>query len=168
MARRDWNKSARDAAAPEHINTRADSELLNALHTLQAKHGYVPRQEAMALSRRLNVPLARIFEVLTFYSYFRLEKPGRITLSVCLGTSCHLQGGPALLEALEKLLGIRAGEATSDGIYQLNVVRCLGCCSCSPVLMVDKQVYSHVEPTDLPRILKQHAVDEKEPYPDAV
>ena len=135
---------------------RADSGLLNALHALQAEHGYVPRQEAMVLSRRLGVPLARIFEVLTFYSYFRLEEPGRITLSVCDGTSCHLQEGPVLLKAIQALLGIGAGEATPDGAYQLNVVRCLGCCSCSPVLMVDDKVYSQVEPTDLPGILKNH------------
>ncbi len=145
-----------DTVAGRHSGSRADSGLLEALHGLQAEHGYVPRQEAMALSRRLSVPLARIFEVLTFYSYFRLEEPGRITLSVCDGTSCHLQEGPVLLNALQELLGIKPGEATADGAYQLNVVRCLGCCSCSPVLMVDDKVYSHVEPTDLPRIMKKH------------
>ncbi len=145
-----------DTAARRTSGARADSGLLNALHALQAEHGYVPRQEAMALSRRLGVPLARIFEVLTFYSYFRLEEPGRITLSVCDGTSCHLQEGPVLLKALENLLGIQPGEATPDGAYQLNVVRCLGCCSCSPVLMVDDKVYSQVDPTDLPGILKKH------------
>lgn len=145
-----------DTAARRSGGGRADSGLLAALHALQAEHGYVPRREAMALSRRLGVPLARIFEVLTFYSYFRLEEPGHITLSVCDGTSCHLQEGPVLLRALEELLGIGAGEATPDGAYQLNVVRCLGCCSISPVLMVDGKVYSHVEPTDLPGILKKH------------
>ena len=145
-----------DTAARRTSGVRADSGLLEALHALQAEHGYVPRQEAMALSRRLGVPLARIFEVLTFYSYFRLEEPGRITLSVCDGTSCHLQEGPVLLKALEKLLEIQAGEATPDGAYQLNVVRCLGCCSCSPVLMVDDTVYSQVDPLDLPGILKKH------------
>ena len=145
-----------DTVARRTSGVRADSGLLEALHALQAEHGYVPRQEAMALSRRLGVPLARIFEVLTFYSYFRLEEPGHITLSVCDGTSCHLQEGPILLRALEELLGIEAGEATPDGAYQLNVVRCLGCCSLSPVLMVDSKVYSQVDPTDLPGILKKH------------
>lgn len=139
------------------------SGLLEALHALQNRHGYVPRSEALALSRRIGVPLARIFEVLTFYSYFRLEEPGRITLSVCQGTSCHLQGGPVLLKALEELLGIQAGESTADGMYQLNVVRCLGCCSCSPVLMVGDTVYSQVDPSDLPGILRKHA----QTHPDA-
>jgi len=132
------------------------SGLLAALHALQDQHGYVPRTEAMSLSQRIGVPLARIFEVLTFYSYFRLEEPGRVKLSVCLGTSCHLQGGPRLLKELENLLGIEAGEATPDGAFQLNVVRCLGCCGCSPVLMVDDRVYSRVDPADLPGILKRH------------
>jgi len=132
------------------------SGLLAALHALQDEHGYVPRAEAMLLSQRMGVPLARIFEVLTFYSYFRVEAPGRVKLSVCLGTSCHLQGGPRLLKELENLLGIEAGAATPDGAFQLNVVRCLGCCGCSPVLMVDDRVYSRVDSADLPGILKRH------------
>jgi NADH:ubiquinone oxidoreductase subunit E len=145
-----------ETATGRENGSRADSKLLESLHALQAEHGFVPRAEAMALSRRLGVPLARIFEVLTFYSYFRLEKPGHVTLSVCEGTSCHLLGGPSLRKELESLLGIKKGEATADGVFQLNVVRCLGCCSRSPVLMVDDKVYSQVEPTDLPSILKHH------------
>ena len=133
------------------------SGLFAALHDLQETHGYVPRSEALALSRRMSIPLARIFEVLTFYNYFRLEKPGHTLLTVCQGTSCHLQGGPVLLKALEDLLGVRAGEATPDGAYQLSVVSCLGCCSLSPVLMVDDTVYSKVQPSDLPGILRKHA-----------
>ncbi len=147
------DRSAIKDAGADHEKSR----LLAALHEVQAEHGYVPRAETMALSKRLGIPLARIFEVLTFYAYFRLEQPGRVTLSVCLGTSCHLQGGPRLLDELEKLLGIRGGEATPDGAFQLNVVRCLGCCGCSPVLMVDDKVYSQVEVTQLPAILKKHA-----------
>jgi NADH-quinone oxidoreductase subunit E len=147
---------------PDPTHTRGPtaatrSGLLEALHEVQAEHGYVPRAEALALSQRIGVPLARIFEVLTFYSYFRLEKPGRVTISVCQGTSCHLQGGPRLLDAIQERLGIRAGECTPDGAYQLNVVRCLGCCGRSPVLMVDDTVYSNVEPSDLPAILRAHA-----------
>lgn len=136
---------------------RADSGLLEALHDLQAAHGYVPRDEAMALSQRTNVPLARIFELLTFYSYFRLTKPGQITLTICEGTSCHLLGGPTLLGELETLLSVKVGEPTTGGTFQLNVVRCLGCCSCSPALMIDGKVYSHVEPADLPKILREGA-----------
>ena len=140
-------------------SVRHESSLLEELHALQAEHGYIPRSEAIALSKRIGVPLARIFEVLTFYSFFRQEAPGRISISVCQGTSCHLQGGPSLLEALETLLGIKAGEATPDGAYQLNVVRCLGCCSRSPVLMVDETIYSAVEAADLPSILHTHSPD---------
>ena len=147
MSRSKTSRSERDARR---------SGLLEALHEIQAKHGYVPRDEALALSQRSGVPLARIFEVLTFYSFFRLEKPGRISLSVCQGTSCHLQGGPSLLQSLQELLAIEAGECTPDGTYQLNVVRCLGCCGCSPVLMVDDTVYSQVKAADLPDILHKH------------
>ena len=146
-----------EATRSRDTRTRADSGLLEALHTVQAAHGYVSREEAMALSRRTNVPLARIFELLTFYSYFRVTKPGQITLTICQGTSCHLLGGPKLLGELEKLLGAKAGEATTGGTFQLNVVRCLGCCSRSPTLMIDGRAYSQVEPADLPKILRESA-----------
>ena len=145
---------------PEISNTIAPqvpSDLLRALHAIQRVKGYVSREAALSLSRETGVPLARIFEVLTFYSYFRVSKPGRIVIAVCLGTSCHLQGGNPLLKQLEDLLGIRAGEATPDGVYQLNVVRCLGCCARSPVLKVDGEVYGNVEPSEVDFILKAHA-----------
>jgi len=132
------------------------SGLLEALHAVQSKHGYVPRAQALQVSRKMGIPLARIFEVLTFYSFFRLEKPGKIRIAVCLGTSCHLQGGRELLAALEEMLGVRAGEATPDGLFQLDVVRCLGCCGRSPVLQINEKIYSQVATADLPAILQAH------------
>ena len=130
-------------------------ELLDALHAIQKHHGYVPRSEAFRASRELGVPLARIFEVLTFYSFFRLEAPGAVTLSVCNGTSCYLQEVQALLEALQEALGVTAGQTTPDGKFFLNVVRCLGCCCRSPVLMVDGRIYSNVQIADVPGILQR-------------
>ena len=139
----------------------APGELLDALHAIQKQHGYVPRSEAFRASRELRVPLARIFEVLTFYSFFRLEAPGAVTVSVCNGTSCHLQEGQALLQALQEILGITPGQTTTDGRFFLNAVRCLGCCCRSPVLMVDDRIYSNVQVADIPGIL-QHSQGGKE------
>jgi NADH:ubiquinone oxidoreductase subunit E len=127
---------------PEHL-----------LAALQASEGFISRHDAFAVSKRLGVPLARVFEVLTFYSYFRLEKPGKVIISVCLGTSCHLQGADQVLAGFEEALGIRVGGSTEDGYFHLNAVRCLGCCGRSPVIRIGERIYSQVEVSDIPAIL---------------
>jgi len=89
--------------------------LIMALHGLQDRYGYVPRGAAMNLAEEMGVPLARIYEVLTFYNYFRLKSPGRHVVSVCMGTACYLKGAPKLLERASGALGIAPGETTPDG-----------------------------------------------------
>jgi NADH:ubiquinone oxidoreductase subunit E len=130
--------------------------LLAALHEVQAREGFISRHEAFGLSKQLGVPLARVFEVLTFYSFFRLEKPGKVLIAVCLGTSCHLQGGQLVLEAFERELGITVGNATADGYFHLDSVRCLGCCGRSPVIRIGTRIYSQVEIADVPTILNAY------------
>ena len=83
--------------------------LIMALHALQDRHGYVPREAAMSLGEQMDVPLARIYEVLTFYNYFRLESPGKNVVSVCMGTACYLKGAPQLLDRASEELGIKPG-----------------------------------------------------------
>lgn len=134
--------------------------LLAALHEVQAREGFISRHEAFAVSKRLGVPLARVFEVLTFYSFFRLEKPGKVHISVCLGTSCHLQGGSLVLQAFEKELGIKVGCSTTDGYFQLDAVRCLGCCGRSPVIRVGKRIYSQVQVSEVPEIVDAYRRNE--------
>ena len=129
--------------------------LIMALHALQDRYGYVPREAAMNLGEQMDVPLARIYEVLTFYNYFRLESPGKHVVSVCMGTACYLKGAPHLLENASARLGIGAGETTPDGEYHLQVVRCVGCCGLAPVVTVDAKLLSKV--TD--EILETHLGD---------
>ena len=137
-----------DGQGPEH--------LLAALHEVQAREGFISRHDAFDLSKQLGVPLARVFEVLTFYSYFRLEKPGKVLIAVCLGTSCHLQGGLQVLKAFERELGIGVGNATADGYFHLDAVRCLGCCGRSPVIKIGDRIHSQVEVSDVPTILNAY------------
>jgi NADH:ubiquinone oxidoreductase subunit E len=118
--------------------------LIMALHGLQDRYGYVPRDAAMKLGEELDVPLARIYEVLTFYNYFRLEAPGKKVVSVCMGTACYLKGAPALLEGVSRKLGIKAGETSEDGEYHLQVVRCVGCCGLAPVVTVNETLLAKV------------------------
>jgi NADH-quinone oxidoreductase subunit E len=119
--------------------------LIMALHGLQDRYGYVPRDAAMSLGQEMDVPLARIYEVLTFYNYFRLESPGKHVVSVCMGTACYLKGAPALLERASDALGIAPGETTADREYHLQVVRCVGCCGLAPVATINEKLLAKVD-----------------------
>ena len=118
--------------------------LIMALHGLQDRYGYVPREAAMSLGEQMDVPLARIYEVLTFYNYFRLESPGHKVVSVCMGTACYLKGAPALLDRASEELGIKPGETTADGEHHLQVVRCVGCCGLAPVVTINQELLAKV------------------------
>ena len=128
--------------------------LIMALHELQGRLGYVPRDQAMKLGREMGVPLANIYEVLTFYNYFKLESPGKYIVSVCTGTACHIKGSPKLLHGVEDELGIKEGESTPDGEYHLQGVRCLGCCGLAPLASVNGKVYGKQDVTDAHGLLE--------------
>lgn len=130
--------------------------LIMILHEIQNHYGYVPREVALKLSELLDVPLARIYEVITFYNYFKLKPPGKNIISVCIGTACYLKGGQELIEELKNLLGVKEGETTSNGLFHLQPVRCLGCCGLAPVMMINNKVYGKVKKEDLVAILSQH------------
>lgn len=147
-------------AAPimEFIETWRDrpGNLIMILHKVQEEYGYVPRDVALELAHVLDVPLAKIYGVVTFYHFFKLEKPGRNTVSVCMGTACYLKGGNDLIDELESLLGIGVNQVTDDGEFSIEAVRCVGCCGLAPVVVVNDEVYGKVEKTALPEILAKH------------
>lgn len=130
--------------------------LIMALHDLQEEVGYVPRKEAMKLATEMNVPLARVYEVITFYSFFKLEAPGKHKIQVCMGTACYLKGAQALVDELKNQLKVQEGCTTSDGNFQLEVVRCVGCCSIAPVIVVGEKVYSKVTPDEVASIISEY------------
>ncbi len=130
--------------------------LIMVLHELQNEYGYVPREAALALSEEMDIPLARIYEVISFYHLFNLNPPGRHKISVCMGTACYLKGAPQLIEELKKLLGVEEGQTTNDGLFQLEVVRCLGCCGLAPVVMVDDKVFGKVKPEEVSQVLSEY------------
>jgi NADH:ubiquinone oxidoreductase subunit E len=135
--------------------------LIMALHGLQDRYGYVPRDAAMSLGEQMDVPLARIYEVLTFYNYFRLKSPGKHVVSVCLGTACYLKGAPKLLAEASEELGIKPGETTADGEFHLQVVRCVGCCGLAPVVTVNQTLLAKVTAESLaPHLLAAGAVED--------
>lgn len=135
----------------QHVNHWRNEEgnLIMILHAIQNQHGYVPREVAMELSRELGVKLARIYEVITFYHYFKLQPPGAHTVTVCNGTACYLKGSGELLNELRTQLGIAEGQTTADRQFHLDVVRCIGCCGLAPAIVVDGTTCGHVKPSDI-------------------
>ena len=130
-----------------------EGNLIMILHAIQNQYGYVPREVAMELSRELNVRLARIYEVITFYHYFKLQPPGRHTLTVCNGTACYLKGAAGLLAELRAQLGIGEGQTTPDREFHVDVVRCIGCCGMSPAVVCDGKTHGRMKPTDMAGLL---------------
>lgn len=130
--------------------------LIMILHELQNHYGYVPRPASLELSKILGVPLARIYEVITFYNFFKLEPPGKHRIAVCMGTACYLKGGAVILNEIKNMLNVNEGQTTKDGLFQLDVVRCLGCCGLSPVIMIDDKVYGKVKKNEVMDILSQY------------
>lgn len=130
--------------------------LIMILHRMQQIYGYIPRAEALELARVLDVPLAKIYGVITFYHFFKLNKPGKNKIQVCMGTACYLKGGQDLIQELENLLGIGVNQTTADQEFTMEAVRCVGCCGLAPVVVVNEEVYGKVGKDRLPEILAEH------------
>ena len=129
--------------------------LIMALHDLQGKMGYVPREAALKLAEGMNVPLARIYEVITFYHYFKLEPPGKAVISICTGTACYLKGSMAVVQEFEKELAIPSGTSTPDKLFHLQSVRCVGCCGLAPVGTVNGKTYGKMSPSSVKKIIEE-------------
>jgi NADH-quinone oxidoreductase subunit E len=129
--------------------------LIMMLHEIQNQRGYVPREVSQELATGVGVPLARIYEVLTFYNYFKLKSPGRAVVSVCTGTACHLKGAPEIIAAFEQELRIGQGETTDDGDFHLQSVRCIGCCGLAPAVVVNGKTYGKVQPAQVRSIVAE-------------
>lgn len=130
--------------------------LIMVLHRVQEHFGYIPRSAAFEVAERLSVPVAKIYGVVTFYHFFKLKKPGRHKIQVCMGTACYLKGAEALIEELEALLGTGLNSTTPDNEFSIEAVRCVGCCGLAPVMMIDGKVYGNLVPDQLAEILAQH------------
>lgn len=130
--------------------------LIMVLHAVQEHYGYVPREVAMKLAKELEIPLAKIYGVITFYHFFKTVKPGRNKMAVCMGTACYLKGAKDLIEEVGNLLDIDVDETTEDGEFTMEAVRCVGCCGLAPVLTVNGEVYGKVGKDRLPEIIAKH------------
>lgn len=132
-----------------------ESAILSILQDIQGKERYLPKETLEYVSEKMHLPLTRIFRIATFYNALSLKPRGRHTIHVCLGTACHVRGGNKIMEKLERDLGIPVGETTKDGRFTLESVRCLGCCSLAPVMVVDQEVHGRVAQGEVSRLLKE-------------
>lgn len=133
------------------------SKLIAILQDIQKEIGYLPEDALRLVANRLNVPLTRIYAIATFYQGLSLKPRGRHIVNVCLGTACHVWGGAKVMGALEKHMGIKAGETTPDERFTLETVRCVGCCALAPLVIVDdEKFHGKLTPDDAVRAMDEY------------
>lgn len=131
-------------------------ELISILHKCQGYFGYLPEEVQIEIARHLRIPVAKVYGVVTFYSFFTMKPKGRHSISVCMGTACYVRGAENVLEELKKIIGIEVGGVTDDGKFSLECLRCVGACGLAPVMLIDDKVYGRLEPGMIKGILAQY------------
>jgi len=133
-----------------------ESHLIAVLHKIQGHFGHLGREQLDAVAQLMQIPLAKVTGVATFYHFFRLQPRGRFTVNVCLGTACYVKGADKVAEKFKEELGVDFGETSKDGLFTLEVSRCLGTCGLAPVVMIDEAVYPRVKPDHVPVLLEKY------------
>ncbi len=130
--------------------------LIPVLEEVQDTCGYLPTALQLRVAKGLNIPVANVYGVVTFYSFFTMVPRGKHVIRVCLGTACYVRGGQKILEALVGNLGIAPGECTADRNFSLETVRCLGACGLAPVVVIDEDTHGQMKPAKLDKILAEY------------
>jgi NADH:ubiquinone oxidoreductase 24 kD subunit len=131
-------------------------ELINILHKVQTSFGYLPAEVQEVISREVNVPLATVYGVVTFYSFFTMTPKGEHPISICLGTACYVRGAEKVLDEFKKQLNLQVGDTTPDGKFSLSCLRCVGACGLAPVVMIGEKVYGRVAPDGVKDIIAEY------------
>jgi len=133
-----------------------DGSLMQVLHKAQDIFGYLPIEVQKFISSELDVSLAEVYGVATFYTQFAIEPKGKHKIGVCLGTACYVRGSQLIMDKLTKELNVKVGGTTQDNLFTFEATRCLGCCGLAPVMMIDQDVYGKLEPKKIPEILAKY------------
>jgi NADH-quinone oxidoreductase subunit E/NADP-reducing hydrogenase subunit HndA len=131
-------------------------ELINVLHKVQSTFGYLPAEIQEVVAYELSVPLAKVYGVVTFYSFFSMLPKGKHPISICTGTACYVRGAENVLTEFKKELKIDVGETTADGKFSISCLRCIGACGLAPVVMVGDKTYGRVSPEMVKDIIKEY------------
>jgi len=128
--------------------------LMMILSDIQNKFGYIDVEVQQIVADALNIPISEVYGVVTFYSYFSLKPKGKYVIGICFGTACYVKGAQSLIEAFSNKLGIKEGQTTEDGMFTIDILRCLGACSLAPVVSVNGKIYPHVTGKDIDKIIE--------------
>jgi NADH:ubiquinone oxidoreductase subunit E len=128
--------------------------LISILHEIQDHYNHLPEKALRKVASRLKMDLNDVFGVATFYKSFSLIPKGKHNITVCLGTACHVRGGPKILKEMKRQLNIEPGQTTADKQFSLNVVNCLGVCAIGPVMFVDGKFYGEMNPVKAKRVIE--------------
>jgi NADP-reducing hydrogenase subunit HndA len=131
-------------------------ELINVLHKAQGIFGYLPAEVQEVVAQELGVSVAKVYGVVTFYSFFTMVPKGRYPVSVCTGTACYVRGAEKVLEEFKRILKVQVGETTEDGKFSIAGLRCVGACGLAPVVLVGEKTYGRVSPDGVKDILKEY------------
>ncbi len=131
-------------------------ELINVLHKAQGHFGYLPAEVQEVVAAELNVSVAKVYGVVTFYSFFTMIPKGQHPISICTGTACYVRGAEKVVDEFKRILNIKVGETSPDGKFSLSCLRCVGACGLAPVVLVGEKVYGRVSPDGVQDILKEY------------
>ena len=129
--------------------------LMMILSDIQNKYGYIDLEVQQLVANELNIPVSEVYGVVTFYSYFSLQPKGKYVIGICMGTACYVKGSQSLLDAFCNRLGIKEGQTTKDGLFTIDVLRCIGACGLAPVVSVNGKIYPHVSIKDVDKIIAE-------------
>jgi len=132
--------------------------LIEVLHKAQEIFKYLPNEVQSFIAEKLDIPLSKVYGVVTFYSYFTTEPRGEYVINVCMGTACFVRGAAAVLEEFQNKLNIKVGETTPDGKFTLEVLRCVGACGLAPVVTINDRVYGHFTKDQVSKVLSEYSV----------
>ena len=137
------------------------SNLIQILNQVQEKFGYISEDSQKAISEYLNIPMAEVYGVITFYSRFTLKPKGKYNIAVCLGTACFVKGSEKVLDKVKDILKIDVGQTTDDGLFSIEATRCVGACGLAPVFTVNDEVYGKATPEMVESIINRIKDEEK-------
>ena len=144
------------------INKRLQhGSLIPLLQSAQDTYGYIPEKVIHYISELVSIPAAEIYGVITFYAQFRLKPLGKNIIRICEGTACHVNGAKSVLSVLQDELGITVGETTEDGLFTLQSVACLGCCSLAPVIMINDDTHGNLTTEKIRKVIKKYKSEEQ-------
>ncbi len=133
-----------------------EGELINVLHQTQHRLGYLPAEVQELIAKELNMSVAKVYGVVSFYSFFTMIPQGENPISVCMGTACYVRGAEQVLDEFKRQLKIEVGETTADGKFSINALRCVGACGLAPVVMIGEKVHGRVAPGDVKKIIMEY------------